>query len=227
MEQKSEMLSQFSPLQKLSFLLANYLPFLTALGSLLALFYLPLSLGWRIASFLGVIYILPPIIARLILLVMPIKKERILLTSKEYLVWWFVFCLQVLYARFTVLEELLRVVPSLYSMWLRLWGSKIGKLTYWSPGTRIFDRSYLNVGDHVIFGVGSRLSSHVIVKNEDGVRELQLAPITVEKNSIIGAYSLLSPGTFISAEECTRAFLLSPPFSRWKDNRRIKDYYKA
>ncbi|NQW99044.1 hypothetical protein HQ447_00190 [bacterium] len=37
--------------------------------------------------------------------------------------------------------------------------------------------------------------------------------------AIIGGDSLLTAGTEIAADEATRAFLISPPFSRWKGSR--------
>jgi hypothetical protein len=39
---------------------------------------------------------------------------------------------------------------------------------------------------------------------------------------MVGGYSLLTAGTEISADEVTRACQLSPPFSLWKDGKRIK-----
>jgi hypothetical protein len=38
---------------------------------------------------------------------------------------------------------------------------------------------------------------------------------------LIGGYSLLTAGTEIAPGECTKAFLISPPFSKWKGGVRI------
>lgn len=38
--------------------------------------------------------------------------------------------------------------------------------------------------------------------------------------AMIGGYSLLTAGTEIADDEATRAFLTSPPFSKWKNGRR-------
>ena len=56
--------------------------------------------------------------------------------------------LQVLYSAFPAL----RLVPGLYSAWLRLWGSRVGRAVYWTPQVKITDRGLLKVGDGVVFG---------------------------------------------------------------------------
>ena len=120
-----------------------------------------------------------------------------------------------------MLEETLRLIPGLYSLWLRGWGSRIGKLTYWAPRTVILDRGFLDLGDHVILGAGVRLNPHVIERDPEPT--LRLAPIKIGDGAMIGGYSLLTAGTEIAAGEATRAFLISPPFSRWKNGSRIRD----
>ena len=143
------------------------------------------------------------------------RKNR---TPADFLKWWTCFQCQVLFLRFPALEEIIRLVPGCYSLWLRLWGSRIGKLTYWAPRTSILDRGFLDIGDNVIFGAGVKLNSHVMEKGK-----LLLAPVKIGHRSLIGGYSLLTAGTEISEGETVRAFLISPPFSKWKDNKRIRE----
>ena len=114
------------------------------------------------------------------------------------------------------------MVPAVYSAWLRLWGSKIGRLVFWSPGTQILDRSFLEVGDDVLFGAGVRLNPHVMVRNDSGQNELILAPIKIGARAVVGGYSLLAPGSEIMPDEATHACLLLPPFSKWHNGKRIK-----
>ena len=130
---------------------------------------------------------------------------------------------QMLFNRFPMLEEALRIIPGVYSTWLRLWGARVGRLTYWAPGMRILDRSFLDIGDHVVFGAGVRLNPHVIVKNSSGEQELLLAPIRIGDRASIGGYALLTAGTEIAADEATRACLISPPFSKWSDGKRVRE----
>jgi hypothetical protein len=220
-EINSRMLEDFSLSKKILFVLFNYATSLLLLLTLWV-FLSSHTLGVKVALGLSVLYLLPPLLARIALLISPIKRTHIPFGSTEFMTWWFLSSIQTIYSRFPLLEELLRSIPSLYSMWLRLWGAKIGKMTFWAPNTTILDRSYLEIGDFVSFGAGVRLNPHVISKNSNGESELLLASIVICDNALVGGYSLLTTGTKISANETTNSFLRSPPFCTWKDNRRIK-----
>lgn len=199
----------------------NFVPLLHAVFAGLLLL-LPL-LHWfaRIGLALGFLYLAPPLAARLILSFFAFPEGRIAVGAKPFFGWWVLFQLQVVFCRLPALEELLRLIPGLYSQWLRLWGARIGRLTYWSPGTLITDRSFLCIGNDVVFGAGVRLNPHVLVKNSDGRMELLLATVKVGDRVVVGGYSLLTAGTEISSDQATRAFLISPPFSVWKEGKRI------
>ena len=77
------------------------------------------------------------------MIVSPIRRTRIAAGTREFFTWWLLLNLQVVFCRFSFLEELLRMVPGLYSAWLRLWGSRIGRLTYWAAGTAVLERQFL------------------------------------------------------------------------------------
>jgi hypothetical protein len=164
-----------------------------------------------------VLYIVPLIPGRLLRESLRASPAEISVGSSEFIRWWACFQCQVLFMRFPALEEVLRLVPGLYSLWLRMWGSQIGKLTYWAPQTIILDRGFLEIGDQVVFGAGVRLNPHVMN------RYLCLAPVKIGDSAVIGGYSLLTAGTEIAAGEVTRAFLISPPFSFWKDGKRTRN----
>jgi hypothetical protein len=175
----------------------------------------------RIGAAIVVLYILPPVLARCILIICPIQEGHISIPSRDYFAWWFILNLQIIFCRLTFLEELMRIIPGAYSMWLRLWGSRIGSFTYWAAGLRILDRSFLDIGSGVAFGAGVRLNPHVIAEKDDGKMELLLARIHIGNRAIIGGYALLTAGTRIADDENTRACLLSSPFSHWKGGKRI------
>lgn len=196
---------------QLAMLLLNLVPLLHALGTL-ACFLTPYP--WLAPI---VLYLLPLIPGRILRETLRSTPAEIPVGSPAFLRWWACFQCQVLFLRFPVLEELLRLIPGLYSLWLRCWGSRIGKLTYWAPQTILLDRGFLQIGDQVVFGAGVRLNPHVMEEN------LKLAPIRIGDGAMIGGYSLLTAGTEIAAGERTRAFLISPPFSKWKDGRRIRN----
>ena len=178
---------------------------------------------WRILTAVALLYLLPPVLARLLCLISPIPEGRIPIGSTAYFRWWMVFNLQVVFCRLSMLEEFLRLVPGLYSLWLRLWGARIWRFTYWSAGLRLLGRSFLLTGEDVIFGAAVRINPHILVTNAAGELELIVASVVVGDRAVVGGYSLLSAGTEIAADECTKAFLISPPFSRWKNGVRLKN----
>jgi acetyltransferase-like isoleucine patch superfamily enzyme len=202
---------------QLAMLFLNLLPPLHAAGTLACLF-LPLAWPWKIAAAFAFLYLIPIIPARILRESLRKSPPEISVGSPDFLKWWACFQFQVLFLRFPATEEIIRLIPGAYSLWLRAWGSRIGKFTYWAPRTCILDRGFLDIGDNVVFGAGVKLNPHVI---ENG--NLLLAPVEIGDRAAIGGYSLLTAGTAISPGDECRAFLISPPFSKWKDNKRIRE----
>lgn len=213
--------------QKLLLLLFNCIPLIhgAGIGALIwGLWHKP----WIcLAAVLGVLYLLSPLLARLVALVLPIRRQMIPIGSRDFFVWWFVLNLQMLFCRFPCLEEALRLLPGCYSMWLRLWGARIGRLTYWAAGVRILDRQALDIGHNVVFGAGVRLNPHVMLLDEQGQLVLALAPVKIGDRVNVGGYSLLVAGTEIAPDQNTRAFTILPPFNRLEDGRRVKPDHPA
>lgn len=195
---------------------------------LLCMLLIPYDILWRRFIYtLLTLYLLPPLLAFLLRRFFTLREGTLAAGSPDFLVWWTLFNLQVIFCRLPQLEELLRIVPGLYSVWLRLWGARIGRCTYWAPGTAILDRSFVSIGNDVLFGAGVRLNPHVMLLNERGEQELILATVSIGDNAVVGGYSLLTAGTEIAPGECLRAYLISPPFSRWKNGKRLKDLSPA
>ena len=214
--------SAASAAQKLLLLLIGYLSFaqVAALGTIVWLLHSRPAVC--ISAILVGLYLVPPITCRVVAWLLPIRRRRIEIGSRDFFVWWFVLNLQMLFCRFSALEEVLRVVPGCYSMWLRVWGAKVGRLTYWAAGVRVLDRQALAIGNDVTFGAGSRLASHVMLADDQGRLTLVLAPIKIGDRVTVGGYSLLTAGSEIAADQCTRAFLILPPMNRLENGRRIK-----
>ena len=212
----------FSAGAKILLLLGNAISLLQA--AVLAVIFWRLHLRpWLcVTAALVWLYLVPPLLCRLLALVVPIRSQAIEPGSREFLAWWFALNLQMLFCRFPFLEECLRVIPGCYSTWLRLWGSRIGRLTYWGGGLRILDRQYLRIGDNVTFGAGVRLNPHVLTPDAQGRVVLLLAPITIENDVAVGGYSLFVAGVQIATGQTTRACLVLPPFNRLEAGRRIK-----
>ncbi|MGH7845675.1 MAG: acyltransferase [Candidatus Binatia bacterium] len=207
--------------QKLLLLALNLIPLLQIITLALLLFW-PSSWLWRALIGVAALYLLPPALATIVRKAWLIPEGRIAVGSTAFFAWWALLQLQMIFCRFSSLEEALRLVPGLYSLWLRLWGARIGRLTFWSPGTVIMDRSYLQVGNDVVFGADVRINPHMIVKNSQGAFELLLATVRIGDGARVGGYALLAPGAEIAADEVTDALLVLPPFSTFKNGKRSR-----
>lgn len=144
-------------------------------------------------------FLLPLLIQRIVLGIYPMKEggSHIGLEEHRFSPWLFSLRIQQIYLVFPQLERLLFYLPGLYSAWLRAWGSKIGKNVFWTPGTIVNDRSLLEVGDFVIFGHNTYMSSHFLrVKN--GKFFVYVKKIKIGSYSFIGAFTKMGPGTTIA-----------------------------
>jgi hypothetical protein len=179
--------------------------------------------GWLLALAPGILYLLPPLMVRLGTWLWPLPVGEVDLASPAFLCWWFTAQCQIIFARLPWLEELLRLVPALYSVWLRLWGAKIGALAYWSPGVTILDRSLVHIGDRVAFGAGTRLIPHAIAPMAGaGHVVLYLAPVTIGSDALVGAYSTLLPGCVVAPGEITPPFRTIHAGTRFEGGRRSR-----
>jgi hypothetical protein len=139
--------------------------------------------------------------------------------SPAFLQWWALGQLQLVFNRLPLLEELLRLVPGLYSGWLSLWGARVGRFVFWSPGVLVADRHLLVVGDRAVIGMGTRIASHMVVGGTGGPSVLT-APVVIEERAVVGGFSTLGPGARIAAGEMPPATLVLPPFWSWERGRR-------
>jgi hypothetical protein len=169
----------------------------------------------------AVLYLVPPLLVRLATLHAPLPHGRVELASAGFLRWWFTTQCQIVFARLPLLEELLRLVPALYSAWLRLWGAKVGALVYWAPGVSVLDRSFLDIGDRVAFGVGARLSGHAIAPI-GGRGALVLGRIVIGSDALIGGYSTLLPGCVVAPGEVTPGLRALHAFTRLEGGKRSR-----
>jgi hypothetical protein len=201
---------------RLVMLLLNLIP----LAHVVLTLWIGVALSWWGA--VVCLYLVPPLLLRVMLLAFPLMHGTHPPGSRAFLIWWASSQPQVIFSRLPFLEELLRFVPGLYSLWLRLWGSKIGRLTYWAPGVRVMDRSLLRIGNDVVLGAGARLCAHVVSKDAAGQSVLHVGPIEIGDRCRIGGYALLSPGSIVDADEEVHICALFPPFTHWKEGRRSK-----
>lgn len=154
--------------------------------------------GWNLAGFFLTPYLVPLFCFRLLTFIYPFEEgaQLIGLTQKKFSVWLAGYRIQQIYIVFPQLERLLFFIPTMYSNWLRLWGSKIGKGVFWVPGNLIVDRNLMDIGDNVVFGHQAYMSAHLLrVKN--GEFMLYAKKITIGNNCFIGAFTKMGPGTVV------------------------------
>jgi len=198
--------------RRLAMLVIGYVPLFQVIISI-ALFFTPVPLLHRALAFVAWLYLVPPLCSRMA----AVAPGTYTANEPPFLGWWWSQQWQTLFNRLPLLEEVLRILPSVYSLWLRLWGSRIGSLVYWGPGVSIVDRGLIDVGDSVVFGAGVRIGAHLFANDE-----LLIARVKVESRAVVGAYSILAPGVVIGEGESTPAALLLPPHSEWRGEQRVK-----
>jgi hypothetical protein len=161
----------------------------------LSLFFLGAALFW--------LYILPLILNRIHGFFYPLCEESQDLSQRAYSAWWGVHQLQYLFIVIPQFEGLLHLVPGLYSLWLRSWGSQIGKNVFWTPRVEILDRGLVEIGDHVIIGHLTTMSAHMVADIQ-GRPHLIIKKIRIGAKSFIGADSQFGPGTTVEPETKVR-----------------------
>lgn len=145
---------------------------------------------------LFVIYLMPLLLYRIHFLFFPFTDGYWVLSEKKYNPWWASHMFQYPYVALPWIESVLHFVPGLYSMWLRAWGSKIGKAVFWTPRVEIVDRGLVEVGDGAVFGHISALCSHMVADIE-GKPALVIKTIKIGDKAFIGADSQLGPGAIV------------------------------
>jgi len=164
--------------------------------------------------FVLVLYFLPVMIWRLLNLFKPLQEGQSNILDPMYNPWWISHQLQMTYMAYPFLEATLRLIPGVYSFWLRLWGSRIGCQVHWTPGVSVYDRGLIEIGDRVIIGERASFVSHVITP-KDGQALLMIKKCIVEKDAFVGAGSIISPGCLIREKSIVKAGSEFYPQSVW------------
>ena len=144
------------------------------------------------------IYLFPLLCFRLHNKKFPIKHGVSDLT-KGYSPWYGAHMLQYLHLTFPVFERLLRLIPGAFSLWLRLWGSKVGNNVYWTAHLTLGDRSLLEIGDNCVFGYNIKITCHAIRPNKRDGLLLYVKPVVIKNHAFIGAESRFGPGVVLQA----------------------------
>jgi hypothetical protein len=157
--------------------------------------------GWRPTPvqplvLVVILYLVPPLTFRLHRRFFPAEKSFSNLLERRYSPWWGAHQIQAIYIAIPQLEAVLRLVPGLYSAWLRLWGSKIGRSVYWTPNVEITDRQVLDIGDRVVCGHKCKFLGHAIKPRGEAMM-LYTRTIKIGNDVFIGAGSRIGPGATV------------------------------
>lgn len=169
-----------------------------ALACVVEMFLQPGSL--RVVAFLALLltlYGLPLGVYHIHQRFYPLKEGISYLLGKEYNPWWGSSQIQLIYVAFPILEVILRLIPGAFSLWLRLWGSKVGQQVYWTPTLELLDRGLLEIGDRVIFGHDVGLTSHTIKPKRNDLL-LYVRKIKIGNDVFVGARVDLGPGATVA-----------------------------
>lgn len=178
-------------------LILSFFPALIILTALISFLGICIYPGvFSVAALFFSLYGFPLLIYRIHEYFYPLKEGISYLQGKNYSPWWGSHQIQVIYIAFPALETLLRLIPGAFSLWLRLWGSKVGKNVYWTPQLEISDRSLIEIGDNVVFGNGVGIYSHIIKPKKQDLL-LYVKKVKIGNNVFLGAWNHIAPGVSI------------------------------
>ena len=177
-----------------------------AIGSFL---WLCISTTWpilllRFGLFLFVLYGLPLLTYRIHNHFHKIPEGISYLRGEKYSPWWGAHQIQSIYIALPALETVLRILPGVFSVWLRLWGAQVGKQVYWGSIGEISDRGLLRVGDRALIGHRVGLYAHIIKPKRDNlllyVKAIEIGEgAFVGSGSSLGAGVVLTPGAYLES----------------------------
>lgn len=151
-----------------------------------------------VSGLLFCLYGLPLLVYRLHQRFYPVQEGISYLRQPGYSPWWGSHQIQAIYIAFPALETLLRLIPGAFSLWLRLWGARVGRGVYWTPGLEIADRGLLEIGDRVVFGHRVGLYAHVIKPRRQDLL-LYVKKIRIGSDVFVGAGTHMGPGVVVQA----------------------------
>jgi len=170
------------------------------------------------AVIVGWLYLLPPLVCRLWITLSGKPEGEMDEHQSGFMQWWGLSQIQAIYSRLPFLEEILRLVPGLYNLWLGLWGGRVHMTVFWSPGVHVFDRYHLMIGKGVIVGGSSRVGAHVINRDAEGHFRLCVAPLTIKQGVTIGMNACVGPGVLVHENATVPVGKVLMPFQVWPNS---------
>lgn len=193
----------------------NGLPFLHLVSGLGIAVDISETTSACVGIFTAWIYLLPPLAARLIIAVWGRPEGRLTQDMTAYRVWWALTQWQILFNRLPWLEELLRLVPGVYPLWIKLWGGQLSPYAYVAPRVLITDRHAVRVERGAVLGMKSILAGHLVQRDEMGRWLVLTAAPVVESEAILGGAAQLGPGAVLRAGKMLPTGCRVHPFEEW------------
>jgi hypothetical protein len=173
------------------------------------------GVGGALLVGLAWLYLATPLAGRLILIGFGRPEGSFTQDQGGYRVWWALTQLQMPFNRVPLLEELLRLVPGLYALWIAIWGGRLSPFAFVAPGVVITDRYLVRVGRRAVLGYRSTLAGHMAVRNEEGRWLAVVAGPTVGESAILGGDSGLGPGARLLEGAMLPTGRRVGPFDQW------------
>lgn len=152
---------------------------------------------WSAALVLIVIYVVPPMAQRVMLRWAPLKQGVNQIDGRTFSPWLASHHIQAMYDALPFLESLLRVFPGFYSMWLRMWGSRIGYGVEWPVRMDVLDRGLMDIGNRVVFAREVELVAHVRKKTDGGRSRVLVRGVRIGSYAFLGARSRIGAGASV------------------------------
>jgi len=201
-------------------LLGNFLPLLMIATMVAVSLALAESLPGRLGIFTVLLYLAPPLLGRLLTTLFGKPTGRdIRQASRAFRIWWLLLQLQMPFNRLPWLEELIRLVPGLYPLWLNLWGAHVDPACFWAPGARTLDRPYMEIGYGSVIGTETLISGH-LTRMENGRFLLDIATVVIGSHAVIGARTSIGPGCVIAPGETLAATTRLAPYNHYVNGKR-------
>ncbi len=185
--------------------LITFFPGLHALLVIASTGYFIIEPGWVSAGLIPLaIYIFPLVAYHLHQLVAPIVEGESSIIG-AYSPWYGTHMIQLVFIGFPSCERFLRLFPGVFSVWLRLWGRKVGKGVYYTPHLELADRGLLEIGHGCVFGYNVKISGHYISPSKEKGLKLYVRKVVIEDGGFVGAASRLAPGVRVKSGALVKA----------------------
>jgi hypothetical protein len=149
------------------------------------------------ALLLFIVYVLPPIVLRVMFRWAPLQQGIACIDGRKFCPWLASHHIQAFYDALPYLESLLRVIPGFYSMWLRMWGSRIGYGVEWPVRMDVLDRNLMDIGNRVVFSREVELAAHVRQKMDGGGSRVLVRTVRIGGYAFLGANVRVGPGASV------------------------------